>query len=304
MKKYLIIRFLGLLSLVISPALALAASTDFVANGDVTVSSVAGTDITADLIIKDGSQAETVVTGGVLTVTNPDPTARFKVMSSDSSVVSIRVTDSNDDEDDCVTNSSPGVNYVELPIIADTYTVKPSTTDCAAASTASASSGSSGSSIVSIPKLATIPPMVTPVLPGLPSQVSPTVAIALIRGLRLGIVGADVQGLQRFLNANGFVVALSGAGSPGNETTYFGRATQAAVLKFQLAKSIVKSQDEPGAGTVGPKTRALINSMGVGTSASPSTLVSPASVSQIIDPQSLQMLLNLLRQLQAKSNSN
>ena len=137
-------------------------------------------------------------------------------------------------------------------------------------------------------------------MPILPLQASPVATIALTRGLKLGIVGADVQNLQRFLNANGFVVALSGFGSVGNETTYFGRATQAAVLKFQLANGIVQSESEPGAGTVGPKTRAKITSMG--SIGAPAPTVAPA-VPQTINPQLLQALIELLRQLQAKPSS-
>lgn len=53
------------------------------------------------------------------------------------------------------------------------------------------------------------------------------------RQLNLGMSGIDVKELQRFLNANGFQVAQSGAGSPGNETEYFGALTQAALQKYQ-----------------------------------------------------------------------
>lgn len=310
MKKYLIIRFLGSLSLILSPALALAASTDFVANGNITVSSVAGSGVTADLVILSGSQAETVVTGSEFTVTNPDSTNPFQVKSSDSLVISIKAVDGNGTQAACISNSTPGTSYLELPIAAGTYTITPTTSACSGAAVSGGSANSDGTPSSSISSTATststvststesaAEPSPSPAVPTLPAQASPVATIALTRGLKLGIVGTDVQNLQRFLNANGFVVALSGAGSVGNETTYFGRATQAALLKFQIAKSIVKSQDEPGAGTVGPKTRALINSMGIGTSAS------PASISQTIDPQSLQMLFNLLRQLQTKSNSN
>jgi len=55
------------------------------------------------------------------------------------------------------------------------------------------------------------------------------------RTLRLGVTSKDVKRLQVFLNAQGFTVAMKGAGSPGHETTYFGPATKAALMKFQLA---------------------------------------------------------------------
>ncbi|MDE2041170.1 MAG: right-handed parallel beta-helix repeat-containing protein [Patescibacteria group bacterium] len=53
------------------------------------------------------------------------------------------------------------------------------------------------------------------------------------RPLRFGMSGTDVRNLQIFLNAHGYQVSLSGAGSPGNETAYFGPATLRAVVKFQ-----------------------------------------------------------------------
>jgi len=42
------------------------------------------------------------------------------------------------------------------------------------------------------------------------------------RNLSLHSTGADVKALQQFLNANGFVIAKTGAGSPGKETSLFG----------------------------------------------------------------------------------
>lgn len=54
------------------------------------------------------------------------------------------------------------------------------------------------------------------------------------RSLTVGMTGEDVRMLQRLLNSNSETrVAVSGVGSAGNETTYFGPATKAAVMKFQ-----------------------------------------------------------------------
>lgn len=80
---------------------------------------------------------------------------------------------------------------------------------------------------------------------------------ALTRDLQQGSSGADVKALQVFLNGSAdTMVASTGAGSPGNETTTFGPATKAAVIKFQTKYNVT-----PIAGYVGAKTRAQIASV-------------------------------------------
>jgi peptidoglycan hydrolase-like protein with peptidoglycan-binding domain len=74
------------------------------------------------------------------------------------------------------------------------------------------------------------------------------------RNLSAGVVNADVKELQKYLNAHGFVVSKAGAGSTGRETTKFGAATLAALIKFQQANQI-----KPAAGYFGPLTRAFVN---------------------------------------------
>ena len=99
----------------------------------------------------------------------------------------------------------------------------------------------------------------TPTPPTTPPATPPaTGGTTLSRNLYQGISGEDVRTLQKILNANGYTVATTGAGSSGNETTYFGAATAAAVKRFQTAKGIT-----PVAGYVGPITRAALNSLAV-----------------------------------------
>lgn len=76
------------------------------------------------------------------------------------------------------------------------------------------------------------------------------------RNHQMGDNGGEVMAIQKFLNSNGFQIAASGAGSPGNETSTFGSLTRAAVSKFQAANGIT-----PTAGYWGPVTRAKANSM-------------------------------------------
>jgi hypothetical protein len=72
------------------------------------------------------------------------------------------------------------------------------------------------------------------------------------RNLSLHATGADVKSLQQFLNTHGFVIATSGAGSPGKETDLFGSLTYKALMKFQ------KSVGLPATGFFGPMTRAVV----------------------------------------------
>ena len=76
------------------------------------------------------------------------------------------------------------------------------------------------------------------------------------RQLERGMSGQEVRELQQFLNKAGFTVASTGAGSPGNETEFFGPATEAAVKKYQSSMGIVSSGDpqSTGYGRVGPRT--------------------------------------------------
>jgi len=73
------------------------------------------------------------------------------------------------------------------------------------------------------------------------------------RDVTVGATGEDIRALQVYLNAKGFTVAPSGAGSAGSETTMFGGLTRAALAKFQAAHGIM-----PSAGYFGPKTRAYV----------------------------------------------
>lgn len=60
----------------------------------------------------------------------------------------------------------------------------------------------------------------------------------ITRNLAIGMSGADVNCLQRYLNFAGFTLASSGAGSPGNETFFFGSRTKDAVRRFQEAHAV------------------------------------------------------------------
>jgi len=74
------------------------------------------------------------------------------------------------------------------------------------------------------------------------------------RNLELGDTGEDVKELQKYLNSQGFILSPAGfPGSPGNETTMFGNATNNALIKFQQSVGL------PAYGYFGPMTRSIVN---------------------------------------------
>ena len=98
-----------------------------------------------------------------------------------------------------------------------------------------------------------------------------------VRALNMRATGSDVRTLQQILNSDSDTsVTPAGAGSAGNETTYFGPATLKAVQKFQEKHGIATFGDA-GYGNVGPKTRAKLNALVAALKATPVTPTTPAT---------------------------
>lgn len=96
------------------------------------------------------------------------------------------------------------------------------------------------------------------------STISAPRAFAFKRTLKLGSQGDDVKALQVFLNTHGFILVRSGPGSPGNETSLYGKLTAAAVAKFQeaYADQILSPLGfKKGTGIFGDATMKAVNSV-------------------------------------------
>ncbi len=66
----------------------------------------------------------------------------------------------------------------------------------------------------------------------------PLTSFSFTQNLTPGMTSLEVKELQKYLNRNGFILAKSGPGSPGNETTFFGNLTKLALLNFQIENKI------------------------------------------------------------------
>jgi len=85
------------------------------------------------------------------------------------------------------------------------------------------------------------------------TSTSTTLKFTFTKNLKYLTIDNEVKELQKFLNTHGYILSTTGAGSLGFETNFFGSKTKAAVVKFQVANSLV------GDAIVGPLTRGKIN---------------------------------------------
>ncbi len=103
-------------------------------------------------------------------------------------------------------------------------------------------------------------------------------ACAFTKSLYLGVSDPQVKCLQQYLNAAGYTVSVSGAGSPGKESAYFGAKTKVAVAKWQTTNGVL-----PTSGYFGAISRAKYVATGKAMSA-PTTTTSPISPTTPIIP--------------------
>jgi hypothetical protein len=78
----------------------------------------------------------------------------------------------------------------------------------------------------------------------------------------MGSRETDVKALQKFLNAHGFPLAVSGLGSNGDETNFFGIRTRNVLTQFQEVNTkdiFIPLGLTKGTGIFAQATRIFIN---------------------------------------------
>ena len=148
------------------------------------------------------------------------------------------------------------------------------------------SSGGGGTGLsVSAPtvsSIVTVPTITTPegviVFPDEPQQTEPQpqVVLTFTQPIPYATANPRILQLQRFLNAQGYTVSVTGPGSQGQETSYFGPATRRALIRFQQANGLAPT------GELDENTRAELQKQ--------------AGDEEVVSPQPQQQLINTLRQ--------
>lgn len=95
---------------------------------------------------------------------------------------------------------------------------------------------------------------------GSPDQIIQITEKKDIKSKNISFNKNSIKDLQSFLNNNGFVVAKTGAGSPGFENDFFGKKTKKALCDFQV-KNKLSTKKSIVCGKYGPNTKAFIEKL-------------------------------------------
>ena len=283
MKKFLLA---GIIAAGLAPMSVLAASPSDVSIPGNTTFSVGGISMT----VSNGTIVSTAVDSSSFTITLA-PGSTVKVVATGLNQMALTGSTGFVTDTHCNSSASDATFAADSNAATTTITVTPSSTLCGATTsstnsdTTTSNSGGGGGggggggvsyglTGVTTNTTSTVPPATGTVAalqaqlnallaqiaamtgkanPSLSGYVNANANASFKRNLSVGATGTDVKSLQMYLNAHGFPVAASGAGSPGNETTKFGKATKAALAKWQASVGI-----SPATGNFGPLTRAYL----------------------------------------------
>jgi len=307
-KKYLA----AVVGLLVLPGLTLAANevtltTDTVITTGGVTFNISGSSATLSQIQVDGSNI-------ILTL---DADSSVAVSTADYSRIGDNASAANISSSTCVTGQSTKTYTATSNVVITLY---PNSVLCSSGGGyTSSGGGSTGGYVPTVTPVATTtttviaPAVTTPVVttpvvtqnvPAVvnanPSPVAMAVSPVFNRGLSLGQIHSDAKRLQQLLNSDpDTMVAKSGVGSLGKETTKFGPATVAAVKKFQVKYGVAKP-GQAGYGLFGPATRAkMVEVFGDGVTASSDS--DPASgMSSSAKLELIKALLAKIVELQAQ----
>ncbi len=102
--------------------------------------------------------------------------------------------------------------------------------------------------------------------------------LVLNQNIVKGMSGTTVAAIQRFLKAEGHL--------PANQeiTNYFGDTTLKAVTDFQIARGLIKTSSQSGAGTIGPITREKIQEVSCGQLTKENASIASTTASSLLNP--------------------
>jgi hypothetical protein len=218
----------------------------------------------SSLVVNADDFSFTIGAGQTVVITSADRRS-ITIPSSGTGGTSTSATCESSQSTYTITNPSSGS--------AATVTVTPGSATCDSSSSTTSTplgGGPSGYSGGSPYTPAAVVPVTPPTSPSFvpPAVVPPayvyqplTASYVFNKPLSQGTRHQDIKRLQQLLNSDDDTkVSLSGPGSLGQETDYFGPATVKAIGKFQKKYGIAKP-GQIGYGTFGPNTRAKLNAL-------------------------------------------